>query len=120
MPAPKSRDNSEFSDCAKPHVAVKPRKGDAVLFHSIRPTGEIERRSMHGACPVVKVRLCVVCAEKLAGTGHVDSGCSGLAVSCIRNPGDARRGLIIKCRLGDMFEGTQAQGAVTGNASQLI
>ncbi|GAB4820202.1 hypothetical protein N2152v2_007248 [Parachlorella kessleri] len=54
LPAPKTRDNSGFSDCAKPHVAVKPRKGDAVLFHSIRPTGEIERRSMHGACPVVK------------------------------------------------------------------
>lgn len=30
-------------------LAVKPRKGDAVLFHSIKPTGELERRSLHSA-----------------------------------------------------------------------
>lgn len=40
-----------------PPPQVKPRKGDALLFHSIKPNGELERRSMHGACPVIKVRL---------------------------------------------------------------
>ena len=30
-------------------LAVKPRKGDAVLFHSIKPSGELERLSLHTA-----------------------------------------------------------------------
>lgn len=29
----------EFSDCARKHLAAKPRKGAAVLFHSIKTTG---------------------------------------------------------------------------------
>lgn len=56
VPAPAGRDQSAFSECAQKSLAVKPRRGDAVLFHSIKPNGELERRSMHGACPVIKVR----------------------------------------------------------------
>lgn len=26
----------------------------ALLFHSMKPGGELEERSMHGACPVIK------------------------------------------------------------------
>ena len=26
----------------------------AILFHSIKPTGELERKSLHTACPVIK------------------------------------------------------------------
>lgn len=36
------------------HLAAKPKKGTAVLFHSIKPSGELERRSLHTACPVIK------------------------------------------------------------------
>jgi len=54
MPTPNGRDNKGFSECAKHHLAVKPHKGDAVLFHSMTFTGELEQRSMHGACPVIK------------------------------------------------------------------
>ena len=25
-----------------------------MLFHSMKPNGELERRSLHGACPVIK------------------------------------------------------------------
>jgi len=46
--------NPQFSDCAKYALAVKPKKGDAILFHSMKANGELEERSMHGACPVVK------------------------------------------------------------------
>eukprot|EP00798_Chlamydomonas_sp_ICE-L_P022154 gene22154-29216_t len=53
IPAPAGV-NANFSDCAKYHLAVKPKKGDAIMFHSMRPTGKLEERSMHGACPVVK------------------------------------------------------------------
>ncbi|PRW56888.1 putative prolyl 4-hydroxylase 4 [Chlorella sorokiniana] len=54
IPAPGGDNGPEFSDCARKVLAVKPRKGDAVLFHSIKPTGELERLSLHSACPVIK------------------------------------------------------------------
>ncbi|MEW5313966.1 MAG: hypothetical protein WDW38_005496 [Sanguina aurantia] len=45
--------NANNSECARYSLAVKPRKGDALFFHSMKPNGELEERSMHGACPVV-------------------------------------------------------------------
>jgi hypothetical protein len=42
-----------WSECASRFLAVKPNKGDAILFHSMKPNGELEERSMHGACPVI-------------------------------------------------------------------
>ncbi|XP_051115300.1 probable prolyl 4-hydroxylase 7 [Andrographis paniculata] len=42
------------SDCAKQGQAVKPRKGDALLFFSLFPNGTIDPSSMHEACPVIK------------------------------------------------------------------
>lgn len=54
IPAPGGDNGPDFSDCARHHLAAKPRKGAAVLFHSIKPSGELERRSLHGACPVLK------------------------------------------------------------------
>lgn len=43
-----------FSECARYTLAAKPRKGDAILFHSMQPNGDLERRSLHEACPVIK------------------------------------------------------------------
>jgi prolyl 4-hydroxylase len=54
IPAPDGDNGPEFSDCARHHLAAKPKKGNAVLFHSIKPSGELERRSLHTACPVIK------------------------------------------------------------------
>ncbi|KAL7547672.1 hypothetical protein ACHAWF_010953 [Thalassiosira exigua] len=34
--------------------AVPPRRGDAILFYSQRPDGTLDKRSLHGACPVLK------------------------------------------------------------------
>ena len=34
--------------------AVPPRRGDAILFYSQRPDGQLDRNSLHGACPVLK------------------------------------------------------------------
>lgn len=53
LPAP-GGENKGFSECARYHLAARPRKGDAVLFHSIKANGELERRSLHTACPVIK------------------------------------------------------------------
>jgi prolyl 4-hydroxylase len=35
-------------------LAVKPKKGDAVLFYSQHPDGRVDRMSIHGGCPVIK------------------------------------------------------------------
>jgi hypothetical protein len=44
-----------FSDCAKGHVAVKPKKGDALLFYSLKPDGKTtDDNSMHTGCPLLK------------------------------------------------------------------
>ncbi|WIA30952.1 hypothetical protein OEZ86_001000 [Tetradesmus obliquus] len=53
IPAP-GGENVGFSECARKHLAVRPRKGDAVLFHSIAPHGALEKKSLHAACPVIK------------------------------------------------------------------
>lgn len=67
IPAPHGI-NADFSECAKHSLAVKPRKGTALLFHSMRRgTGELEERSMHGACPVIK-------GEKFSMTKWIHAG----------------------------------------------
>lgn len=43
-----------FSECAENHVAVKPRKGDALLFFSVKPSGKPDEASVHTGCPVLK------------------------------------------------------------------
>ncbi|GFR44355.1 hypothetical protein Agub_g5574, partial [Astrephomene gubernaculifera] len=66
LPAPNGI-NPGFSECAKYHLAVKPRKGDAIMFHSMKPNGELEERSLHGACPVIR-------GEKFSMTKWIHSG----------------------------------------------
>ena len=35
-------------------MAVEPKQGTAALFYSIKPDGQIDKASLHGACPVIK------------------------------------------------------------------
>ncbi|KAI3462967.1 hypothetical protein Pfo_019630 [Paulownia fortunei] len=44
----------DWSDCAKKGYAVKPRKGDALLFFSLHPDATTDPSSLHGSCPVVE------------------------------------------------------------------
>jgi len=54
VPAPNGDNGPLFTECARYHLAAKPRKGDAVMFHSMKPNGQLEERSMHTACPVTR------------------------------------------------------------------
>lgn len=46
-------DAGELSACAADApLAVKPRKGDALLFYSLTPEGEPDSTSLHASCPV--------------------------------------------------------------------
>ncbi|KAL9669094.1 hypothetical protein QQ045_006635 [Rhodiola kirilowii] len=44
----------DWSDCAKEGYAVKPRKGDALLFFSLHPNATTDQKSLHGSCPVIE------------------------------------------------------------------
>lgn len=43
-----------YSECAMKGLAVRPRKGDAVLFFSLRTEGTLDKGSLHGSCPTLK------------------------------------------------------------------
>lgn len=47
------KDNS-WSNCAKKGYAVKPSKGDALLFFSLHLNGTTDETSLHGSCPVIE------------------------------------------------------------------
>ena len=47
-------DDDAFSECAKRGVAVKPRRGDALLFWSMDVGGKLDVKSTHAGCPVSK------------------------------------------------------------------
>ncbi|XP_022138694.1 probable prolyl 4-hydroxylase 4 [Momordica charantia] len=60
--------DEDLSECAKKGIAVKPRKGDALLFFSLDPNAIPDTNSLHGGCPVIE-------GEKWSATKwiHVDS-----------------------------------------------
>ncbi|KAI4351552.1 hypothetical protein L6164_005909 [Bauhinia variegata] len=51
MSQPKDED---WSECAKKGYAVKPEKGDALLFFSLHLDATTDSRSLHGSCPVIE------------------------------------------------------------------
>ncbi|GKU97048.1 hypothetical protein SLEP1_g10230 [Rubroshorea leprosula] len=46
--------HGSWSECAKRGYAVKPRKGDALLFFNLHLNGTTDVYSLHGSCPVIK------------------------------------------------------------------
>ncbi|KAG6529084.1 hypothetical protein ZIOFF_011278 [Zingiber officinale] len=46
--------DDSWSDCAKNGYAVKPEKGDALLFFSLHPNATTDPKSLHGGCPVIE------------------------------------------------------------------
>ncbi|RLN42275.1 putative prolyl 4-hydroxylase 7 [Panicum miliaceum] len=47
------KDNT-WSDCARNGYAVKPVKGDALLFFSLHPDATTDSDSLHGSCHIIK------------------------------------------------------------------
>lgn len=63
-----STKDDDLSECAKKGIAVKPRKGDALLFFSLHPSAVPDPSSLHAGCPVIH-------GEKWSATKwiHVDN-----------------------------------------------
>ena len=51
---PNGGGQSECGGAMSTGFAVKPRKGDAVLFYSMTPSGKEDSSSIHGSCEVTK------------------------------------------------------------------
>ncbi|XP_051117931.1 probable prolyl 4-hydroxylase 10 [Andrographis paniculata] len=45
---------NELSECGKGGLSVKPKRGDALLFWSMKPDASLDPSSLHGGCPVIK------------------------------------------------------------------
>ncbi|XP_057546286.1 probable prolyl 4-hydroxylase 4 [Amaranthus tricolor] len=60
--------SNDLSECGKRGIAVKPKKGDALLFFSLYPNAVPDQMSLHGGCPVIE-------GEKWSATKwiHVDN-----------------------------------------------
>ncbi len=43
-----------WSDCARKGLAVKAKRGDALMFYSLRPDGSTDPTSLHGSCATTK------------------------------------------------------------------
>eukprot|EP00897_Mesotaenium_endlicherianum_P011031 jgi/Mesen1/9957/ME000071S09360 len=51
---PKRADWGELSECGRGGVAVRARRGDALLFWSLKPDATEDPKSLHAGCPVVR------------------------------------------------------------------
>ncbi|KAL8515464.1 hypothetical protein ACS0TY_014235 [Phlomoides rotata] len=69
--------DKDFSKCGRQGPAVKPRKGDALLFYSLYPDATPDDTSLHAGCPVEE-------GEKWSATKwiHVDSYDKILSGNC--------------------------------------
>lgn len=45
---------NELSECGKGGLSVKPKRGDALLFWSMKPDATLDPSSLHGGCAVIK------------------------------------------------------------------
>ncbi len=52
--APPEQTAEQYSECAMKGLAVKPHRGDAVAFWSLKTDGRLEPGALHGGCPVIK------------------------------------------------------------------
>lgn len=52
-PASQTREGG-YSECAMAGLAYRPRKGDAVVFWSLRTDGTLDAGALHGSCPITK------------------------------------------------------------------
>ncbi|XP_052189671.1 probable prolyl 4-hydroxylase 6 isoform X2 [Diospyros lotus] len=89
-----------WSDCAKNGYAVKPIKGDALLFFSLQLNATTDPLSLHGSCPVIEGEkwsatkwIHVRSFDKTSKHGDGDctdenESCAGWAAAgeCARNP----------------------------------
>lgn len=49
-----SHAKDDVSECARHGIAVKPRRGDALLFFSLHPNATPDHSSLHAGCPVLE------------------------------------------------------------------
>ncbi|KAL5995077.1 putative prolyl 4-hydroxylase 4 [Asimina triloba] len=46
--------DEDLSECARRGIAVKPKRGNALLFFNLHPNATPDPKSLHGGCPVIE------------------------------------------------------------------
>ena len=128
--------NASYSACAQRGVAFKPRKGDALLFYSLTPDGQLDPQSLHGcaaastACPALAaggrpahglpmskwISLRCLCA--LPGTHSVVRN-RGSGFGCMFPCGSATWTLVF-CALGALRGSRFVQGLPRHQGQQVV
>ena len=133
--APTNRDASKFSECGNLGRGIKARKGDALLFWSMKPGGELDREARMRGVPSSRVKNgrrrsgCTSTRSALRGKSvhkifydggplptpgcnDANEACAGWAQSgeCDKNPGFMHKSCTMSCRL--------CRGHWRGSASQ--
>ncbi|KAI4317681.1 hypothetical protein L6164_025531 [Bauhinia variegata] len=87
-PRHRGSETNDLSECAKKGTAVKPRRGDALLFFSLTPNAIPDPSSLHAGCPVIEGEkwsatkwIHVNSFDKIVGT---DDNCKDENESCER------------------------------------
>lgn len=138
--APTNRDASKFSECGNLGRGIKARKGDALLFWSMKPGGELDPGSSHAGCPVIKGEKWTATkwmhVNPLGAPGEdvhkifydggplptpacndANEACAGWAQSgeCDKNPGFMHKSCTMSCRLcrGHWRDGGYEKPSVT-------
>ena len=140
--APTNRDASKFSECGNLGRGIKARKGDALLFWSMKPGGELDPGSSHAGCPVIKGEKWTATkwmhvnplgapgedVHKIfydggplptPGCNDANEACAGWAQSgeCDKNPGFMHKSCTMSCRLcrGHWRDGGYEKPSVTAS-----
>ena len=115
-PKPEHQRGQEWSSCAQRGLSVKPRKGDALLFFSLDPKGELDPTSLHAGCPVISgvkwsatkwmhvgCFQCAMAVRKRDVCTDYNENCGSWALNgeCEKNPGFmvGKDGAIGDCRM---------------------
>ncbi|CAI5960608.1 unnamed protein product [Closterium sp. NIES-64] len=66
--------DSQLSQCAKGMLAVKPKRGNALLFWNLKPDTTLDPKSLHAGCPLLRRFACHARFRRPLGAGMAGVG----------------------------------------------
>ena len=73
----KMGDGADVSNCARGKVAVRPRKGDALLFWNLKPDSTLDAKSLHGKLHLLTTAVVGFHSPRVRTLGATDQASTG-------------------------------------------
>ncbi|KAL1807359.1 hypothetical protein ACET3Z_024349 [Daucus carota] len=99
----KSSIDANLSECGQKGVAVKPRKGDALLFFNLHPKAIPDLQSLHAGCPVIE-------GEKWSATKWIHVGSTDKTLGADANCTDENDHCALWAALGECQNNPEYMG----------